>query len=77
MDATKKPWLSKTLWVNLALCICALAWPDAQEYISTHPDVVAVIFTAINVILRLVTTTGIQITDDKAAVVATLPKSGV
>ena len=61
---TKKPWESKTLWFNLIMGVLAVAWPVANAYLAAHPDVVAVGFTIINVILRLVTKEQLSLKDN-------------
>ncbi len=50
----KKPWLSKTLWVNLLLALAAFS-PSAQEFLQGRPDIALIIPALINVVLRLVT----------------------
>lgn len=57
----KKPWLSKTLWVNAVVAVSAIAVPDVSVYISAHPEVVAIAFSVINIVLRLVTKSQISI----------------
>lgn len=52
---TKKPWLSKTLILNLVVAISAMAMPSVAEFIKEHPDVVMASFAAINFALRLIT----------------------
>lgn len=51
----KKPYLSKTLWVNLLLAVTALALPSAQAWMSKNPETVAMVFSGLNMVLRLVT----------------------
>lgn len=63
-ESAKKPWLSKTLWVNLLMAVFALVWQPAAEFIAANPETVAVIFTGINMILRLVTKEKIVLIDD-------------
>jgi len=53
---TKKPWQSKTLWVNLLLAALAF-FPQ----VSVSPEIVGVVFTVANFILRLVTKKPISI----------------
>lgn len=55
MSDTKKPWLSKTLWVNAIMAVLALAYPPAHEWMAAHPDVVIYGFAVINMALRLIT----------------------
>lgn len=61
--ANKKPWLSKTLWVNVVVAVAALAWPPAAEYIQQNPEIVMAAFAGLNVILRLVTKEKISLQD--------------
>ena len=50
----KSPLKSKTLWINFALAVTALAYPPASEYISSHPEVVMSAIAVINIVLRLI-----------------------
>lgn len=58
----KPVYLSKTLWMNLVLAIAAF-FPVVQVYIAAHPEAVALFFVGVNVVLRLVTKTGVQLYD--------------
>ena len=52
----KKPWMSKTIWVNMILAMVAIisAWvPQVGTIVS--PETVAMVMAMINMILRLVT----------------------
>ena len=60
---TKKPWLSKTLWINFIIAGLTLGAPQAQAYVAAHPDIVTVGFTLINIILRLVTKEKLSLND--------------
>jgi hypothetical protein len=60
-NETKSPLFSKTLWVNAISALLAIFYPPATQYISTHPEMVAGFFTVLNIVLRLVTKTGISI----------------
>ena len=51
----KKSWLSKTLWTNLILAVGSLFIPNVNTWVAAHPEVVVIIFTVVNVILRAVT----------------------
>lgn len=57
----KKPWLSKTVWVNLFLAIVgviAAFVPGASvvtDWVASHGEVVAMVFGLVNLILRAVT----------------------
>lgn len=57
----KKPWQSKTLWMNLIGAIAALFIPSVADFIASNPEVVALIWSGINFVLRLVTKDQIQI----------------
>lgn len=56
----KKPWLSKTLWVN-ALVAVASFFPSVKEIVS--PDNTLMLLAFINVVLRLVTKDKISLED--------------
>lgn len=60
MNNPKLIYQSKTLWVNLALAIAAF-FPNIQAYISAHPDIFATGFAILNIVLRLVTKSGVQV----------------
>jgi len=51
---TKPVYLSKTLWVNLILAGTAFFGP-AAEYLRSHPDVLTMLFTGVNIVLRFLT----------------------
>ena len=59
----KKPWQSKTLWINLILAASALFVPGVGAYVQSHMEVVAIVFSGINIVLRLVTKDAIQLVD--------------
>jgi len=61
---SKKPWESKTLWMNLIIAVAAMASPKVHDYIGAHPDVVSAVWAFANVVLRLVSKDKIQIKDD-------------
>ena len=53
---TKKPFMSKTLWVNLVLAVGAVfsaKWPEVAEVVTVEN--VALLFSFINMVLRSVT----------------------
>jgi len=60
---SKKPWLSKTLWINALIGVLAIAYPPASAWIVAHPEVATGIFAGINVVLRLITKDAISIAD--------------
>lgn len=61
---TKKPWLSKTLWVNLLLAVAALLPNDnLQTFLITNQTYVLVGFSVINAILRVITKDAVSLTD--------------
>ena len=57
----KKAWLSKTMWINLFVAIVgviAAFVPGASvvtEWLSSHGDIVAMVFGLVNLILRATT----------------------
>ncbi len=55
MEEKKSPLLSKTLWANAIMAVCALVIPPVSEWMASNPEGVALIFTGVNAILRLVT----------------------
>lgn len=61
---TKKPWLSKTLWVNLILGVSAMFIPGVHDWVLAHGDIVASIFAGLNILLRFITKGSIQLVDD-------------
>lgn len=50
----KKPWLSKTLWVNALVAVLALAYPPASEWMLANSGTVVTLFAVLNMVLRLV-----------------------
>lgn len=50
----KKPWQSKTLWINLIVAILAMAWPQGAAYIGANPEIVMSVMAGLNIILRLI-----------------------
>lgn len=64
MDS-KKPWLSKTLWVNAVVAVAALAGQDwLVGWLKANDMVVLAIVAGVNILLRLVTKDKIQIQED-------------
>jgi len=59
----KKPWLSKTLWINLIMAVSAFI-PVAHEYLVAHPEVVVIGFSVVNMLLRLVSKDQLSLVDD-------------
>jgi len=57
----KSPLLSKTLWTNLILGITAMFVPVVNEYVLSNPEAVVLIFSLINMVLRLVTKSKISL----------------
>ncbi len=62
-NGVKKPWLSKTLWVNALIAVAALAFPPAQTWFVAHPDYVLFGMAAINALLRLISKDAITLGD--------------
>jgi len=57
---SKSPLLSKTLWVNLVVAIAAFI-PPVSAFLSANPTIFVVVFSIVNVLLRLVTKQAIEI----------------
>lgn len=51
-EGGKKPWQSKTLWINLILAILAF-FPQFREFVTAEH--IGTIFTVVNIVLRFVT----------------------
>lgn len=61
----KKPWQSKTIWLNIILALTALI-PSVHDFIVARPELLALFFAGVNMILRLVSKDKIQLLDDAA-----------
>lgn len=57
----KKPWLSKTLWMNFVGAALVLFWPEAGDAVASHPEVVMAVWAALNIALRFLTKGAVQI----------------
>ncbi len=56
----KKWYTSKTLIINLVMLVAyVLAWPELTQWVA--PEHIAMAQTAVNLVLRLVTTTGVKV----------------
>lgn len=55
-------WTSKTLWLNAVIAALAF-FPQAQTVVQAHPEVLTLAFAAANFVLRLVTKSGVQLSD--------------
>lgn len=55
---SKKPWHSKTLWINFGMAIAAF-FPQVQSAVT--PETMATAFGVVNTILRFVTKSGISL----------------
>jgi hypothetical protein len=60
---TKKPWLSKTLWINFGMAALALFVPGAHEWAMMNPEMITIIFTVVNTGLRLASKEKLQLRD--------------
>ncbi len=56
----KPIWLSKTVWVNLLFALLAFV-PSVKEYVVAHPELVTLVFTGVNIVLRFVTKDAVQL----------------
>ena len=54
----KKPWQSRTLWVNLLIAGASFI-PAVKEFVT--PDIISTLFLVANTILRFTTKTGVTI----------------
>jgi len=50
---SKPVYLSKTVWINLVMAVSVFV-PIVNSYLVAHPESFVVVFTVVNVILRLV-----------------------
>jgi hypothetical protein len=50
----KKPYKSKTLWINAIVAVLAIAFPPASAWIQSHPDMVMTGFAMLNMLLRVI-----------------------
>ena len=55
MEQKKSPLMSKTLWANFIMAVGALFFPPASNWLASNPEAVALIFTGVNIVLRLLT----------------------
>lgn len=60
MQDNKMIYQSKTVWVNLIFAIAAF-FPSVQQYISSHPELIPTVFAILNILLRIVTKSGVQV----------------
>ncbi len=51
---SKKPWESKTVWVNAIVALAAF-FPEVQAWIADNPQIFIFAFAAINFALRFIT----------------------
>lgn len=57
----KRPWLSKTLWMNLIMAICAMFLPSVSDFIAQNPEVTMAFWSGVNFLLRLISKDQIQL----------------
>lgn len=57
----KKPWLSKTLWLNAIVAGCALFSPTVSTFIASNIEVTTAAFAGLNFLLRLITKNGVSL----------------
>lgn len=58
---TKSPLLSKTLWINFIVAGLAIFVPSVAAQITANPELAIGAFAVINVLLRLVTKSKVQL----------------
>jgi len=59
-QASKKPWLSKTILINAALAVCAF-FPSALAWMQANMELVVAGIGIVNVVLRAITKDKISI----------------
>lgn len=59
---SKKPWLSKTVWVGLITAVAPFV-PGMSEWLSANAAVVVSVLGAIGILLRLITKDKISLGD--------------
>jgi hypothetical protein len=59
---SKKPWLSKTIWMNLMLAVAPFI-PGASEWMASNASVLISAFAVLNMVLRLVSKDKIGLSD--------------
>lgn len=60
---TKKPWQSKTVWMNFLIALAAF-FPTAQEWIAGNPEAFAGIVTVLNMGLRFASKDKVSLKND-------------
>jgi len=56
----KPIWQSKTAWLNVVMAGLAF-FPQVQAIVANHSEVYPMVFAAINLVLRFVTKSGVQL----------------
>jgi len=59
---TKKPWLSKTVWVNALMAGCAF-YPPAHAWMAANPTVFVAVWSTVGIGLRLITKNAVSLTE--------------
>lgn len=59
---TKKPWQSKTIWINIVCALLPLV-PQLRNYVALYPDLSVTLITGVNLLLRVVTKNKISLQD--------------
>lgn len=54
MADSKKPWLSKTIWLNLIAAVLALVYPPASAWLAANAEITLGFFGGLNILLRLI-----------------------
>lgn len=63
MPETKKPWLSKTIWLNLVGAVLALVYPPASAWLAAHAEITLGFFAGLNILLRLISKDKISLSE--------------
>ena len=51
---SKSPLKSRTLWINLIVAVAAFI-PSVKDFVAANPDILLWGFSALNVVLRIIT----------------------
>jgi len=62
MEESKKPWLSKTVWLGIVTGVAPFI-PGVSEWVSTHVAEIGLVWGALAIALRLVTKEKVKLID--------------
>lgn len=58
----KKPWFSKSIWVNVIIA-CSAFVPGINQWLVAHPEFFVAFFAVVNVLLRFISKGAISMED--------------